>query len=246
MNIYLRLPYSRCQYLRNLDAGRSLAPDEPLKFSPYSEVHQILRNHIYRKSPLAASNQACYTQREWQNMTNGLTPDGKKKVLVRDATQWLSYFDILTIEGCATNDKTAQYDYVCLRLPNEIAVRGRRYPTTDTFTLSSEGCNALVKEFNKLFCLDVVDWFRSTAAYCFSNGKVVFRAQQAAIERFLMRYNIDVSDAEKQSLRRVIDRWLHSEHAGFKAYSCREMSYIDHNEQYIDNVSIVWQEDNKC
>lgn len=245
MNIYLRLPYSRCQYLRNLDADKSLLPAEPMKFSPRSEVFYILRNHAYRKPDREPVSQACFTQREWQNMMRGHTPDGSRKVLDRDASQWLSYKEILTINGGATNEKTDKYDYVCLKLPSEIYLDGRRYATTDTWTLSFHGCNALVQEVNNIFCLGVIDWFRSTAEYCFSNGRVIIRSQQSVMERFLMRYNIDVSDAEKQSLRRVIDRWLYKEHAIFKAYSCREMTYIDRNEQYLDNVTVDWQNENK-
>ena len=58
------------------------------------------------------------------------------------------------------------------------------------------------------------------------------------LERYLMRYVIDASPEEKDNMRRVVERWIKSEHNFFKAYSCMDMQYEDMSEaeHHIDKI----------
>ena len=91
---------------------------------------------------------------------------------------------------------------------------------------------------NDDFKRSVVEWALATFDYCTSNKRIICRRQTAMLERFLMRYGIDQNENEKDTLRRIINRWLTSDHSNFKAYSCADMQYIDDSEKvyFVDDV----------
>lgn len=60
------------------------------------------------------------------------------------------------------------------------------------------------------------------------------------LERYLMRYGIEPTWQEKDNLRRIIDRWLRTEHSYFKAYSCVDMQYVDDNEAQYPIGEVQW------
>ena len=84
---------------------------------------------------------------------------------------------------------------------------------------------------NNDFKRSAVEWALATFDYCTAHGRIIARSKSAMLERFLMRYGIEPLAEEKDNLRRVIERWIKSEHNFFKSYSCLDMQYADGSER---------------
>lgn len=232
-NIYLRLPYSRCQFYRNRTLDSPLAPQDPVKFSEYSEELFVIKNSLYNKALSGNIDERCFSHFEWNNMMNGRKPSGGKKMLGRDKAQWLSYEEINTLNGNMLSHKTSKYDYLCIKLPHEVFCEGSIKPVTPTWTLDSCGVDQLVTLINNSFKRTVVEWALSTFDYCTDNNEIILRSQASMLERFLMRYGIDATMEEKNNIRRVIDRWLKAENNNFDSYSCLDMRFCDSKEKRL-------------
>lgn len=239
-NIYIRLPISRCQYYRNRDPKNPLSPSTPIKFSEYTAEHFILSCSIYNKGLSDKVNNHIFSHQEWKNMMRGKDPTGREMKLKRDPSEWLEYEDIIKILGEKPSDKSSLLDYLCIKLPNEVFCIDRVHPVTPTWSIDTHGYSQLVTLINNDFKRSVIEWALATFDYCTSNGRIVLRAQQAMLERFLIRYSIYPSEAEKDSLRRVIDRWLHQEHCNFSCYSSFDMHYHDSSEHVAKVDGVEW------
>ena len=121
---------------------------------------------------------------------------------------------------------------------SEIEVVDTVKVVTPTWNLDRSGVSKLLELLNNDFKRSVVEWFLATFDYCTANGKIIARSKAAMLERYLMRYGIDASPEEKDNMRRVVERWIKSEHNFFKAYSCLDMQYEDMSEaeHHIDKI----------
>lgn len=239
-NIYIRLPISRCQYFRNRDPHHALEPNEPIKFSEYSEPHYILRSSIYNKALGQHIDNRFFSQQEWKNMMRGKDPLGKEMKIRRLPDEWLTYEEIVKIMGEKPNDKTSLFDYLCIRLPTEVYCIDNVRAVSPSWSIDKAGYNKLATLIDNDFKRSVLEWALSTFDYCTSNGRVILRAQQAMLERYLIRYNIEPTEVEKDSLRRVISRWLHQEHCNFSSYTDFDMQYVDSKEDIIPIDDVEW------
>lgn len=239
-NIYIRLPISRCQYYRNRDARHSMMPHEPIKFSEFSEEHYVLRTSIYNKARDVHLDTRFFSQQEWKNMMRGKDPSGRQSKVKRDVQQWLKYEDIVQILGEKPNDKTDLFDYLCIKLPTEVYCIDDVRPVTPTWSIDKHGYNRLLQLINNDFKRSVIEWALATFDYCTSNGRLVLRAQAAMLERYLIRYNIEPTWEEKDSLRRVIDRWMRQEHCNYSCYSNFNMQYKDEREREAPIEGVEW------
>lgn len=231
-NIYLRLPTSRCQFFRNRDPKHTLAKDEPLVFSPYMPHHFVLRKHITNIPAVTQKvNSQCFSHQQWRNMMQGKHPNGGEVVTKRDPHEYLSFGEVQRFSGRQDDAKSDNEDYLCIKLPSEVEVIDVVRPVTPVWNLSTRGIRQLLIMLNDDFKRSVVEWALATFDYCTSDKRIIFRRQTAMLERFLMRYGIDQNESEKDALRRIISRWLTSNHSNFKAYSCADMQYIDDSEK---------------
>lgn len=231
-NIYLRLPTSRCQFFRNRDPKHTLAKDEPLVFSPYMPHHFVLRKHITNIPAVTQKvNSQCFSHLQWRNMMQGKHPNGGEVVTKRDPHEYLSFGEVQRFSGRQDYAKSDNEDYLCIKLPSEVEVIDVVRQVTPVWNLSTRGIRQLLLMLNDDFKRSVVEWALATFDYCTSDKRIIFRRQTAMLERFLMRYGIDQNESEKDALRRIISRWLTSNHSNFKAYSCADMQYIDDSEK---------------
>ncbi len=231
-NIYLRLPTSRCQFFRNRDPKHTLAKDEPFVFSPYMPHHFVLRKHITNIPAVTQKvNSQCFSHQQWRNMMQGKHPNGGEVVTKRDPHEYLSFGEVQRFSGRQDYAKSDNEDYLCIKLPSEVEVIDVVRQVTPVWNLSTRGIRQLLLMLNDDFKRSVVEWALATFDYCTSDKRIIFRRQTAMLERFLMRYGIDQNESEKDALRRIISRWLTSNHSNFKAYSCADMQYIDDSEK---------------
>ena len=231
-NIYLRLPTSRCQFFRNRDPKHTLAKDEPLVFSPYMPHHFVLRKHITNIPAVTQKvNSQCFSHQQWRNMMQGKHPNGGEVVTKRDPHEYLSFGEVQRFSGRQDYAKSDNEDYLCIKLPSEVEVIDVVRQVTPVWNLSTRGIRQLLLMLNDDFKRSVVEWALATFDYCTSDKRIIFRRQTAMLERVLMRYGIDQNESEKDALRRIISRWLTSNHSNFKAYSCADMQYIDDSEK---------------
>ena len=239
-NIYLRLPTSRCQFFRHRDPKRVLAKDEPLVFSVYSPEYFVMRSSLTNAGAFSQEvNTQCFSQQQWRNMLNGRHPLGGNMLVTRDNSEYLTYDEVLHLNDNKEYSKSDNEDYLCIKLPSEIEVIDTVKAVTPTWNLVRSGIYKLLELLNNDFKRSVVEWALATFDFCTANGKIIARSKAAMLERYLMRYGINPSSEEKDNLRRVVERWIKSEHNFFKAYSCLDMQYEDmsESEHHIDEIS---------
>lgn len=238
-NIYLRLPTSRCQFFRHRDPKHTLAKDEPLVFSPYMPHHFVLRKYVTNIPAVAQKvNLQCFSHQQWRNMMQGKHPNGGEIITKRDSHEYLSFDEVQRLYGIQEYSKSDKEDYLCIKLPSEVEVIDVVRQVTPAWNLSTRGIRQLLIMLNDDFKRSVVEWALATFDYCTSNKRIICRRQTAMLERFLMRYGIDQNENEKDTLRRIINRWLNSDNSNFKAYSCADMQYIDDSEKvyFVDDI----------
>lgn len=240
-NIYLRMPASRCAYFRHRDPRHTLAPEEPLVYSQYTQEYFIMRNTLTNAFAVTQKvNEQCFSHQQWRNMMSGRHPVGGKMIVKRDRNKYLSFAEVCHLSGHTDYHKSANEDYLCVRLPTEVEVVDTVRSVTPSWNLTISGVRQLIVLLNNDFKRSLVNWALSTFDYCTSGGRIVCRGQSAMLERYLMRYGIEPTRDEKDNLRRIIDRWLRTEHNNFKSYSCIDMTYPDSKEKVLDIDSVEW------
>ncbi len=241
-NIYLRLPFNRCQYLRHRDPSHVLTPDEPIVFSQFMPEFWVLRNYLTNTQAVVQhANMQCFSHQQWQNMKNGRSPFGGKMLLKRNCREHLSYDEVRTLNGYTEFSRSDKEDYLCIKLPTEIVVVDAIRHVTPSWNLTYHGIRQLIVMLNNDFKRSLVEWALSTFDFCTSEGRIVCRSQSAMMERWLMRYGIDPTDEEKDNMRRVVDRWIKTGNNHFSAYSCFNMRYEDDKEQRRDIANMEWE-----
>ena len=240
-NIYLRLPKSRCQFVRHRDPKNILRPQDPLVFSMYSPEFAVLRNSLSNASALTQQvNTRCFSHQQWLNMLHGRDPLGQKMVAKRDKSEPLTFDEVQCLCGRRDYNKGSNDDYLCIKLPSEVDAVDTVRVVTPSWNLDKHG----VHQLNDLIKKDVkrclVEWALSTLDFCTSKGRIVCRTQRAVLERFMMRYGIEPTPEERDNLRRVIERWIGTEQNHFKAYSCFDMQYIDDRDRVTHVDDFEW------
>jgi hypothetical protein len=194
--------------------------------------HFVLRKHITNIPAVTQKvNSQCFSHQQWRNMMQGKHPNGGEVVTKRDPHEYLSFGEVQRFSGSQDYAKSDNEDYLGIKLPSEVEVIDVVRQVTPVWNLSTRGIRQLLLMLNDDFKRSVVEWALATFDYCTSDKRIIFRRQTAMLERFLMRYGIDQNESEKDALRRIISRWLTSNHSNFKAYSCADMQYIDDSEK---------------
>lgn len=241
-NIYVRMPGNRCAYFRHRDPARTLAPHEPVVFSYYNPIFYIIRDNLTNAHAVTQTvNPRCFSHQQWNNMLCGRPPMGGRQSVARDRREYLTFAEVQHLNG-QTDDtaRTVNEDYLCIKLPSETLVVDTVRAVTPSWCLTDQGVRKLLIALNNDFKRRVVEWMISTFDVCTERGRIVIRQQIAALERFMMRFGIDPTEKEKDNMRRVIDRWMKTEHQYLSAYSCVDMQYIDKDERIINVDNVIW------
>lgn len=212
--IYLRLPQYVAAFYRGRDEEHPLREQDAVVFCEFSHEHAVLRGGL-RLLPVEMQIKAhCYSQRAWHNICNGRRPEGGSRIFVRDAKVWPTSDEVFSLEptrAVRSNEVRAwkEYtDYLCIGIPTEIVVGGRVRRTNASYSLGAQDAHTLARMLCNEFYSSVLDWLIQDRRFCNQNG--VRRSRVESIERFLMCYNIPVSQSnrERETLRRQINRWL--------------------------------------
>ena len=175
-NIYLRLPMSRCQFFRHRDPKRVLAKNEPVVFSVYSPEYFVMRSSLTNAGALSHEvNTQCFSHQQWCNMLNGRHPLGGNVLVTRDTSEYLTYDEVLHLNGNKEYAKSDNEDYLCIKLPSEIEVIDTVRAVTPTWNLDRSGVYKLLELLNNDFKRSVVEWALATFDFCTANGKPQIR-----------------------------------------------------------------------
>lgn len=230
-NIYLRLPVMVCCYHRNYDPDHKLTPFMPLKFSTYTDHAVVLRGGLSVFTGKDQKAGVCYSQAQWNNMLRGRRPDGSQLVMVRDPSSWLTYTEICNLEGRKLSHKTDSYDYLCIQMPKTVLVGDREMRTNASFSLAPNMASLLRNLLEDDFKRALLQWVVDTKDFCLNPTRIIDRTHAATLERFLMRFDIPVTQdgKEKDTIRRLLQRWLESAGSASGAYKAydEDITYED-------------------
>lgn len=239
-NIYLRLPLSRCQFFRHRETDYILQHDNQWYLMPTrtnTSSCEIRSSMLLQKTAMwiwlvfrSNSGAICSRARS----------AGGKVLMPRDANSWLTYNEVQQLNGRKDFAKGLNEDYLCIRLPSEVEMIDTVYHVKPTFTLDTQGVRQLVVSLNNTFKRSLIEWALSTFDFCTSKGKVIARSRSSMLERYLMRYGIENSEAEKDNLRRIIVRWFKTEHINYQSYSCADMQFGDTRDKMTHIDGIQW------
>ena len=208
-NIYLRLPHYLCAFYRNRDTEHPLSPEQPLSFCDFSMEYVVIATGLRVMSEFEMARFHCYSQMAWRNMLHGRTPDGKDKIIKRDAKEWPSAQEINTMAKESGNFLNENYDYLCIATPKEICEGGRFIRVNSSYSLDRSSVTRLEGMLRHDFILCLLDWMIQDRRFC--NQRGIDRTRLETLERFFTVYNIPVSaenKKERESLRRMTNRWL--------------------------------------
>lgn len=213
-NIYLRLPQYVCDYYRGRDEI-PLEHHEPVKFMDFTMEAHVLREGANINVSISEQHDShCYSQQSWHNICDGYKADRKMRVINRDRNVWPSMQELCTIEGEYISKRTASFDYLCIALPSSVLMRNRMVRTNAGWTLDKHSAAWMIRLLRDEFCFTILDWLVQDRRYCNCNpnGVVIRRSRMASLERFCVEYNIDTTMQDMDSLRRMVNRWLHKAH----------------------------------
>jgi hypothetical protein len=210
MNIYVRVPAYVAVWLRNLDVRTPLAPDQPVRFSPYSEPGWTLSTWLAPEKG-QPDHINCFSERMWRNMLAGKSPGGGRKVVLqRDPARWLSADEVALLNTVVINNKYEAFDYICVEIPPVVAIGSQYRRTDDTYSLSSPAASEMARSLRRLFIYRLLLWIRGEMTYCVQTG-IPLRDVGACIDHFFAHYNIVTAEnplLSGESLRRMAFRWL--------------------------------------
>lgn len=206
-NIYVKLPWYVAAYYRGMDEDHQLTEWEPLVFCDYTHEYVILQNNL-RYIPEQNLSRLCYSQRAWENILHGRTPDGTMLIITRDAKTWPSTQELCTLTGAALSARMQSSDYLAVQMPREVCLNKKVMRTNQCYALSYD----CAQHFTQMLCQEFyhvfLDWVEQDERFC--NRMGIHRKNLEVMERFLVQYNIPISvdSKEQESLRRMRNRWL--------------------------------------
>ena len=144
-NIYLRLPYSRCQFFRYRDPNHVLEKHEPLVFNMYMPEHVAMLCSLTNAQSLThCVNSQCFSHQQWRNMLSGRSPLGGNVIIRRDSNEYLTFAEVQQLSGKVEYNKSENEDYLCIKLPNEVEVVDVVRPVTSSWNLDTHGIRKMV------------------------------------------------------------------------------------------------------
>lgn len=228
-NIYVRLPWYVAAFYRGLEEDNPLTEWQPYEFKEYTHEYVIMENNL-RYIPEQNLSRQCYSQRAWNNILRGKTPDGTSTILRRDPTEWPDSSELCALTGTSNTGKMATCDYLAVKMPREVWLNKKVYRTNQGYAFSADNAQHFIKMLSQEFYHVFLDWVEQDERYC--NRMGIHRKNLEVMERFLVQYNIPISvdSAEQDTLRRMRNRWI----ANAKK---RPNDRVNFNQVYLEHIS---------
>ena len=227
-NIYLRVPWYVAAYYRGREENNQLTEWQPVEFAEYTHEYMILQNNL-RYMPEQVQSRNCYSQRAWNNILKGKSPDGSQTILRRDPGEWPSIQEVSTLIGAACHGKQSGSEYLCIRMPREVYYNKHVYRTTADYCLSYDIGIHLSAVLMQKFCYEYLEWTEYRKEFCRRQG---FRAKTIDIvEMFFTQFNFPAAilPTERESLRRYHTRWLsNARRRAAYHYQFEDTSFLEH------------------
>lgn len=227
-NIYLKLPWYVAAYYRGLDEDHQLTEFEPFVYCEYTHEYVVMANNL-RYIPESRLSKLCYSQRAWDNILHGRTPEGDKKIMDRDPKAWPTTQELCAMTGAAATGRMLTADYLAIQMPREVFLNRRVHRTNNSYSFSSD----VAQHFQKMLCQEFyhvfLDWTDQNERYAARMG--IHRKNTEVMEMFLEQFNIPILDKkEQETLRRMRNRWLENARK-------RPNDRINFNSIWLDHVS---------
>lgn len=206
-NLYLRVSRYVAAFWRSTGDGQSLPYHVPVQFSPYTQEYVVLTSGLRIVPEHQQHRASCYSQTAWRNMSMGRKPNGGPAIIIRNQSDWLSYAEVCTLERLTNKTKTDAFEFLCIRLPNEIIAGDHVERVTKSYTLDSRAAQQLRRLLKEEFVRRFLDF--ETRNIDFAKSKGIDRSGIEIMERFFMEYDLPVShdQSERETLRRLMQRW---------------------------------------
>ncbi len=209
-NIYLRVPTYLAQWYRGRVAPEpSLTEFEPVVFSKFQEEYQMMSSWLIHVNEHDMENTVCFSERMWKNMLNGRSPrGGRKTVIKRQPTEWLSMAEVTFLSGIAKTKKTESYDYLCIQAPKYVLIGNSWKVVTPSFTMNCRQAGELVRQLSNEFKRMLLHWVTQELFLCEKRG--IRRDATMCVDHFFYHYNVclGTNKPDRDSMRRMTARWM--------------------------------------
>lgn len=207
-NIYLQVQSYVAAYYRNRDENNILGVNDPVEFCSFSHEQFVLQSSLRPvNAPLQAQSR-CYSANVWNTMLTGKSPITGGVLVKREKHEWLTYREVCTLMGTRFLPQKDNCDYLCITIPNAVMIGNTQHRTTSLFTLDPSAASQLRHILHDEFVRVLITWYLSDMDFCAEKG--ISRSRIEMLERFMLHYDIPVgpSKIERDSLRRLLNRWL--------------------------------------
>lgn len=227
-NMYLRVPHYVASYFRNKNELAPIQVGGVLCFDGIDAFQHIIATQLHPNRSNTIVRYGCFCEQQWKMMKKGnaiFIREGELKpqmhVLTPIDSETLSDREVMLLSGNTYFRGRDFGEYLCIRLPKEVFIKGTLYKVTGLWQLLNSGANQLIKLMNDEFWYAFVSYIRKDNEWCESNK--VHRSTLEQIERFMTRYNIRNSpdEVEKKTLKRNYYRKI-------KKIGFSEEDYIEH------------------
>ena len=207
--IYLRVPTYLAQFYRGRVAPeQALSEFQPVEFSQFQTEYAMMSSWLILVNECDMEHTVCFSERMWRNMLNGKSPRGGKRIINRDADEWLTMNEVIALSDEKKNIKTDAFDYLCIAAPRQIVVGGQYKQVTGSFTLNFKQANELVRQLAREFKRILVHWVSEETFLCDKRG--VKRDMVMCIDHFFYHYQMCLGSkgTDRESMRRIALRWI--------------------------------------
>ena len=208
--IYLRVPTALAQFYRHRDKKHQLTEFQGVKFSSFDPAFRWMYNFL-QIDGVGISHAGCFSQRSYNNMLQGRPPQGGKRIINRDETEWLTMQEICLLTGDKKIQRMEGYDYLCIEIPREIIIGGEYRPTNASHTMPPSAATSMVATMYDFLKFTLLDWVRQERRYCHKHGiNLDKRNLTIMIDHFFYHYDIcmGTNRKDRESMRRMAIRWI--------------------------------------
>ena len=211
-NIYLRVPSYVAEFYRCRDTENRLTEFQPVKFSPYQVETTFMNTWLMYVEEKDMNNNVCLSERMWNNILHGKSPQGGMTLLQRDPEEWPTMEEIIFLTKEKKTKKTYGFDYLCIECPKTIVVGQNYRKINNSYTLPWTAANEMVRRLRQEFVRIFVEWIRKEMTHCTLQG--IKRELVMCIDHFFFHYNmcIGTNNTERDTMRRMAIRWLSDAH----------------------------------
>ena len=214
MNIYLRLPTYVAQYWRTRFT-KPLEPQEPVILSEYDIATRYIRDSLVLNPTYPAERVPdCFSHLQWQNICRGKNPYTGAPAIARDHTIYPTYEEVSQCCGMKMNERSQNYDYLCIQMPSKIFVAGEWHHTNASYGILKTTVGQVQRQFLFEFRMALREWEVKNKMYCLfgydNDAEVIDRTRLALLERFMLHHNIycGKDETELRAIRKEMQRIL--------------------------------------